>query len=91
MIDEIPEDKLHLDHLRADYEDAFDMWAQQLRRLQAIIGSSSNSVLVKEAERRVVAAERAYRRSRDRLTEGLVQAYGEALSCVDDSSAWAAL
>jgi hypothetical protein len=86
----ILEDERCLDRLRADYEQAFDTWAHQVRCLQALIGSP-RSLLLKETEVRVVAAERAYRLSRDRLTEGLVQAYGEASSCEDNGSSRAAL
>jgi hypothetical protein len=80
------EDKLDLDHLWAEYEQAFDMWARQVERLQAIFSSSSNCVVVRDVEARVVAAESAYLRSRDRLTEGLLQAQTEAGSREDKSS-----
>jgi hypothetical protein len=90
MSGRILEDERYLDRLRTDYERAFDTWAHQVRCLQALIGSP-RFLLLKEAEVRVVAAERAYRRSRDRLTEGLLQAYGEASGCEDNSSSYAAL
>lgn len=80
------EDKLYLDRLRAEYEQAFDTWARQVERLQAIISSSSSSVVVRDVQARVVAAESAYLRCRDRLTEGLLQANTEAVSCEDKCS-----
>jgi len=74
------ENKLNLDRLWADYEQAFDTWALQVRRLKTLISWSSSSAVVREAELRVLAAECAYQESRDRLTEGLLQAEGETSS-----------
>jgi hypothetical protein len=60
------EGNTHSERLRQDYKGAFDEWALQVNRLQAIAGSASDGV--KEAEERTAAAEIAYRDSRDRLT-----------------------
>jgi hypothetical protein len=60
------------ERLRADYKGAFDKWASQVSRLQAITGSPSDSFVMKEAEARVAAAEIAYRNTRDRLTDDMV-------------------
>ena len=57
------------ERLRKDYKGAFDEWALQVSRLQAISGSAPDGV--KEAEARTAAAEVAYRDSRDRLTEDM--------------------
>jgi len=59
------EGNTHSERLRQDYKGAFDTWALQVSRLQAIAGSPSQDV--KEAEDRTAAAEVAYRDSRDRL------------------------
>ena|ERR1700683_4430591 len=80
------ENKVNLDRLWADYEQTFDTWALQVRRLKTLIGWSSSSAVVQEAELRVLAAECAYQESRDRLTEGLLRAEGETSSCGDVSS-----
>jgi hypothetical protein len=55
--------------LRAKYKGAFDEWALQVSRLQAITGSAAAK---KEAEERVAAAETSYRDSRDRLMDNMV-------------------
>jgi hypothetical protein len=85
----IPTDKLYLERLRTEYEIAFEEWAFQVKRLQTIAGSAPSSV-VKETEARVVAAERVYRRSRDRLTDTLLNLHAEANRCEDNKSFCAA-
>jgi len=66
------EENTHSERLRKDYKGAFDEWALQIGRLQAIAsdGGSDGSV-VKEAKARAAAAEIAYRDSRDRLTDDM--------------------
>jgi hypothetical protein len=78
----ISELNTHSEQLRKDYKGAFDEWALQVSRLQAIAGSTSDDM--KEAEDRAAAAESAYRDSRDRLTNdmgwtlpGVVEPAGE--------------
>ena len=63
------EEDMHSERLRKDYKGAFDEWALQMSRLQAIDGSSSDGM--KEAQERATAAEIAYRDSRDRLTDNM--------------------
>jgi hypothetical protein len=63
----------HLRRLREAYTDAFGEWALQVRRLQAAVGSAPGTLVVKEAEGRVAAAEIAYRHSRDRLANDMVE------------------
>jgi hypothetical protein len=63
------EGNTHSERLRKDYKGAFDEWALQVNRLQAIAGSPSQDL--KEAEDRTAAAEIAYRNSRDRLTDDM--------------------
>jgi hypothetical protein len=62
------EEDTHSERLRKDYKGAFDEWALQISRLQAI---TSDGPDVKEAEERAAAAEIAYRDSRDRLTDDM--------------------
>ncbi|MCU1337023.1 MAG: hypothetical protein JWO19_2604 [Bryobacterales bacterium] len=62
------EENTHSERLRKDYKGAFDEWALQISRLQAI---TSDSTDMKEAEERAAAAEIAYRDSRDRLTDDM--------------------
>jgi hypothetical protein len=61
----------HSQRLRAGYKEAFDDWALQVSRLQAISGADPQGGVVKEAEQRVAAAELLYRASRDRLTDDM--------------------
>lgn len=86
----ILEDKPCLESLRAEYEAAFEEWALQVRSLQAIISSAPGAV-VTETEARVVAAECAYRQSRDRLMQGILSARGEANQREDNRSLSAAV
>jgi len=60
------------ERLRAEYKGAFEQWAVQVARLQAVPESDGpcNSVR-KQAEQRAAQAETAYRSSRDRLTENM--------------------
>jgi len=69
MIDE----NAYSEQLRRDYQGAFEEWALQVSRLQAIMGpgSSSGSGDLHQAQQRTAAAEIAYRDSRDRLTENM--------------------
>lgn len=57
--------------LKADYRGAFGAWALQVSRLQEISGSADGHFVTREAEDRVAAAEVAYRKTRDLLTEGM--------------------
>jgi hypothetical protein len=61
-----------LRRLREAYRDAFGDWALQVRRLQAGTASPAGTFILKEAEDRVAAAEIAYRDTRDRLTDDMV-------------------
>jgi hypothetical protein len=61
---------MHSERLRKNYRGAFDEWALQISRLQAIAGSDPGAD-VKEAEARAEAAEVVYRDSRDRLTDNM--------------------
>ena len=64
------EENTHSERLRKDYKGAFDEWALQVSRLQAISGSAPDGG-VKEAEERAAAAEIVYRDSRDRMTDDM--------------------
>ena len=66
------EDITDAERLRAEYRGAFDEWALQVSRLQAITSSAADSFVGKDAEARVAAAEVAYRDTRDKLTEEMV-------------------
>jgi hypothetical protein len=66
------QENAHLERLRADYKEAFEEWALQVSRLQAITSPPSGRFVIKGAEARVAAAEVAYRDSRDRLTDDMV-------------------
>jgi hypothetical protein len=66
------EENAHSEHLRADYKGTFAEWASQVSRLQALTGSPSSSLIMKEAEASVAAAEIGYRTTRDRLTNDMV-------------------
>ena len=74
----------HSESLRKDYKGAFDEWALQVNRLQAIAdspeGSIIDGVVMKAAEDRAAAAEIAYRDSRDRLTDDMGGPTGDSLS-----------
>jgi hypothetical protein len=61
------------ERLRKDYKGAFDEWALQVSRLQAIAGPASEATSddMKEAEDLAAAAEIAYRDSRDRLMDDM--------------------
>jgi hypothetical protein len=63
----------HSERLRKDYQGAFDEWALQVSRLQAIASSTPEAISedTKQAEERTAAAEVAYRDSRDRLTDDM--------------------
>ena len=61
------QENTHSERLRKDYKGAFDEWALQVSRLQAISGSAPDGG-VQEAEERAAAAEIVYRDSRGRLT-----------------------
>lgn len=68
------EEDMHSERLRKDYKGAFNEWALQVSRLQAIAGSDPGADVkedVKEAEARAEAAEIVYRDSRDRLTDNM--------------------
>jgi len=69
----IIDENAHSERLRKDYKGAFEEWALEVSRLQAITGpnSSSNSGELHEAKKRATAAEIAYRDSRDRLTDDM--------------------
>ena len=62
---------MDLDNLRKDYKGAFDDWATEVNRLRAITDTESPDL--KAAEERVAAAEIAYRDTRDRLTDDMVE------------------
>ena len=53
------------ERLRTEYKAAFEEWVAQVNRYH----QSANR---KEAEARIAAAERAYRNSRDKLTDEMV-------------------
>ena len=57
------------EQLRKDYKGAFDEWAFEVSRLQAVTGPDSGDL--HEAKKRATAAEIAYRDSRDRLTDDM--------------------
>jgi hypothetical protein len=57
------------ERLREEYRGAFNEWALQVSRLQQIEGTSPDQVQDDAAEGRAAAAEIAYRRTRDRLTD----------------------
>lgn len=65
------QENTHSERLRKDYKGAFDEWALQVSRLQAVTGSAQDSGVVEEAADRAAAAEIAYRDSRDRLTDDM--------------------
>jgi hypothetical protein len=65
------QENTHFDRLRADYNGAFDEWALQVSRLQAVAASAPSTFAVKEAEERVAEAEIVYRNTRDRLTDDM--------------------
>ena len=69
----ITDENAHSEQLRRDYKGAFEEWALEVSRLQAIAGpdSGSGSEDLHEAKKRAEAAEIAYRDSRDRLTEDM--------------------
>jgi len=56
----------------AEYRGAFDAWAQQVKRLQAIRASGTCSPFIQEAEIQAAIAEAAYRNVRDRLASDMV-------------------
>jgi hypothetical protein len=58
----------HRADLRAKYREAFDEWALEVRRSQALAASVSDR---KEADERVAVAESLYRTSRDQLTDDI--------------------
>jgi hypothetical protein len=66
------ENTYYSERLRAEYKGAFDEWALEVGRLQAVSNAPDSSVM-QQAEERVAAAETAYRSSRDRLTEHLTR------------------
>ena len=76
----ILEDKLHLERLRGEYQNAFEHWALQVRYLQAVADAAPD-VVVKEAEARVSEAQASYRDSRDRLIESLLHVRAETNAC----------
>ncbi|HYV62143.1 MAG TPA: hypothetical protein VE958_05685 [Bryobacteraceae bacterium] len=65
------QENTHSERLRKDYKGAFEEWALQVSRLQAITGSAPDGGGVKEAEERAAAAEVIYRDSRDRMTDDM--------------------
>jgi hypothetical protein len=69
----IIDENAYSEQLRRDYQGAFEEWALEVGRLQAIMGpdSSSDSGDLHQARQRAAAAEIAYRASRDRLTENM--------------------
>jgi hypothetical protein len=70
----IIDENAHSEQLRKDYKGAFEDWALEVSRLQAIADSGSNDLHegdLHEAKQRAMAAEIAYRDSRDRLTDDM--------------------
>jgi isocitrate dehydrogenase len=61
------EEETHSEKLRKNYKGAFEEWALQVSRLQAVSDGSA----MKEAQERAAAAEIAYRDSRDRLMDDM--------------------
>ena len=57
------------ERLREEYRGAFNEWALQVSRLQQTEVNSPDLVIDEAAEGRAAAAETAYRRTRDRLTD----------------------
>ena len=57
------------ERLREEYRGAFNEWALQVSRLQQTEGTSPDRPIDEAAEGRAAAAETAYRRTRDRLTD----------------------
>jgi len=70
----VTKEATRIECLRADYRAAFDEWALQVSRLQAVTSSPAARFVIAEAEARVAAAEIVYRDSRDRLTDDMVVA-----------------
>jgi hypothetical protein len=66
-----------IERLDADYRGAFDEWAVQVSRLQAIDESGPDGLVmpdgsvIKEAADRVAAAEADYRAMRNRLADNM--------------------
>jgi hypothetical protein len=71
----------HRVRLRAKYRGAFDEWALQINRLQAIAASQSGADGVHEAQQRADSAEVAYRHTRDRLTEDMANDSARSNRC----------
>jgi hypothetical protein len=69
----IIDENANSEQLRRDYKGAFEEWALEVSRLQAITDpdSRSGSGDLDEAKKRAEAAEIAYRDSRDRLTDDM--------------------
>jgi hypothetical protein len=77
--------RARLEHLRSDYRRAFENWALHVRRLQTVSQSDSDSLEMKEAEKLAVAAEIAYRGTRDRLADAMLADAKPKLICVSQS------
>jgi hypothetical protein len=60
-----------IERLDAEYREAFDEWAVQVRRLREVI---AEGVSAKEAAARVSEAENGYRATRNRLADNMTQA-----------------
>ena len=80
------EEKLQLEHLRAEYNGAFAEWAFAVKSLLVLEASADEMLAVNAARERVAAAEDAYRLSRDRLAQGLQRNVMECKGDEEDRS-----
>ncbi len=60
-----------IERLDAEYRDAFDEWAVQVKHLRAVIAEGASA---KEAAARVSEAENDYRTLRNRLADNMTKA-----------------
>jgi len=63
-------DEQEIERLDAEYREAFDEWAVQVRRLREVISEGTSA---KEAAARVSEAENDYRTIRNRLADNMTK------------------